>query len=389
MPDAASIPPTPGSAKSIYSKKSVRFRSGHFIIGNTQSHTSPIAIPNNSPPSLSMVNISSTPVFDTTSADEKDLGLTARPREIVPVHIPLRPSPENTNRPQLSLKFNDDIGITSALPTPMPGTNLPLEDPFDDKAATLVPENPISKISAGRTASDQGYIADMENTTEVNVINAALMSQPRISDAQSTIGHSPPNKKLSTTGSSSLVGDSGEDSPSDSPSRAQRALRRMHAFPPKFKMQPSMSKLPSEMPQYADVKQSHGNKAQQELLLSRTDDTNLEHQYARDHTNFVEDSEFGVDLFRCKTPDRDTSGELATITHATPDWPSLDEIEGANAFIAHKILGTQGNQVHSAANPFYPTARLVGSALRGVENADPAHYEGPSKVCNSYPSLTN
>jgi hypothetical protein len=378
MPDAASTPSTPHSAKSVCCKKSVTFRSGHSIIGNTLSHTSPIAIPRNSPPSLSMVNISSTPVFDTTSAEEKDLGLTARPQETVPVHIVSRPSPQNTSRSELSLKLDDEIGITSALPTPMPGTNLPFDDLFDDAAATLIAENPISKISAGRIASDQGYIADKESTTQVNDIDDAHMSQTRISCAQSTIDPSPADKKSSITGSTSLVNDSGENSPSNSPSRAQRALRRMHAFPPKFKMRP---RLPSEMPQYPDDKRSDGNEVQQEPMISRNEDDNLAHESGRDDINIVEDSEFGVDLFRCKTPNRDPAVELATITHAIHGRPSSDEIEKANASIALEVLGTQGSRVQSAASPSFSTPQRVGPALRGVENADPVHFEESTKVC--------
>jgi hypothetical protein len=221
----------------------------------------------------------------------------------------------------------------------------------------------------------------MESTKEVNDINAARISQTRISCAQSTIGPSPENKKLSTTGTSPLVGDSAEDSPCDSPTRAQRALRRMHAFPPKFKMQPSISRLPSEMPQYPDVKRSDSNETQQELLTSGTEDTNLEHHYGRDDANLVENSEFGVDLFRCKTPDRDPSVEQITITHAIIDRPSLDEIEETNASIALEILGTRGNQVHSAANPICSIPRPVGSAVKGTENAEPAHSEEFIKVC--------
>jgi hypothetical protein len=380
MPDEISVPPTPGSVKSFCSKKSVRFRSGHSIIGNAQSHTSPIIIPSNSAPSLSMVNISSTPVFETISKDEENLGLTARPPDMLQVHIPSTPSPKITNRPQLRLKLDDKIGTIPALPTPMPGTNLPLEDPFDDQAATLVSENLISNISGGRVASDQGYIADMEGSEEVNDTSALRMSQTRISYAHSTFDPPPANKKMSKTGTS-LVSDSGEESPSNSASRAQKALRRIHAFPPEFKMQSSRPRLPSEMLHDPDIKRSDGSEAQKGLLVSSSEEISLEHQHGRDHTRIVEDIEFSVDLFRCKMPDMPPSVKQATIPHSILDKPSSDEIEEAETSIAPCILQPRGNQVHPATNTFCPPPRPVESALRGIENADPAGSEEPIEVC--------
>jgi hypothetical protein len=89
----------------------------------------------------------------------------------------------------------------------------------------------------------------------------------------------------------------------------------------------------------------------------------------------VEDSEFGVDLFRCKTPNRDPAVELATITHAIHGRPSLDEIETL------EVLGTQGSRVQSAASPSFSTPQRFGPGLRGVENADPVHFEESTKVC--------
>jgi hypothetical protein len=138
------VPTTPRSARSASSKKSVRFRFGHTVIEGQHEPdrtSSPIAIPQFSP-SLPDLNVSKSPLLQ---LDSGLYGLTARPPSSLHLRVP---GPESSPQ-SMTVEPSDPI---SALPTPMPGTNLPLEDPFND-------------VVVGQTTSTAGDYSEYGGST--------------------------------------------------------------------------------------------------------------------------------------------------------------------------------------------------------------------------------
>ena len=249
------IPPTPSSAKSICSKKSVRFRSGHSVIGNVHQQSSPIAIPKKTHHSLLMINIPSTPAFQTNSDDEKSLGQTARNLEKLSSLVSSESSPEHSNRPQLSLKVEGAINCVPGLPTPMPGTNLPLEDPFNDTAVALRSEQPTNVTPTISTCLDQGYVSDEESNAVTDVINVARVRHPKMLTAQSTFDPSLGTKKSTEPVTSSLAHDH------------RRALLSTKDLPLVTQGQSTILR-PPETQYDADAERSDGSEAQKEPPVS-------------------------------------------------------------------------------------------------------------------------
>ncbi len=403
MPHEASVPPTPSSAKSISSKKSVRFRSGHSVIGNVHPHSSPITIPIKYPPSLAMVNISSTPMFDKTSDEEKDLGQTARPPETLPSHIPAGPSLKRTNRPQPSLEMKGKSSIVPALPTPMPGTNLPLEDPFDDAAATLHSEQPTSRIFTGQIVSDQGYISDEESNAERNDNKTACVPRTRIPSSKIAFDTSPEQENSTTSNAPPFVPSDRCESSKKSPSATQRTFRRTKALPLASNDQSGVPRLPSETQYDADAEPSDGSDGQKEPIKGVT--ARLHHHQGSHVADSAEDGEFGADLVRCKTPEYLRTAQQGHIPRLTVKKPSSDETEDAEFFVSagteaamkyadHAEKGLIKIGICSASDDLEmrrqrerlrsinlcPTLQSVGPTFGDVENVDPASLREPTKV---------
>ncbi|KAF7512099.1 hypothetical protein GJ744_002812 [Endocarpon pusillum] len=258
------VPPTPSSAKSIFSKKSVRFRSGHSVIGNVHQHSSPISVLGKNPPSLLTVDIPSTPAFETDSDDEKSLRQRARSLEQLSLPVSSRSCPKHSNRPQLSLKVEEAIKCGLELPTPMPGTNLPLEDPFNDTAAALCSEQPTIRTPTILICSDQGYISDEESNAGIDVIKTARARHPKMLTAQSTFDPSLATKKSTEPVTSSLANDNAKQSSNKSPTAARRALSSTNDLPLVTQERSTILRPPSETQYDADAERSDGSEAQKE-----------------------------------------------------------------------------------------------------------------------------
>jgi hypothetical protein len=324
--DQPQEPPTPTSIKSILSKKSVRFRSSHSVIDHMHRNSSPISIPTKSPPSLAMVDISNTPMFDTSSDEEKNLGQTARPSDLAPVHTLPSPPPRKTSRPQLDLgELDARLTGVPALPTPMPGTNLPLEDPFDDAAAALHSDHQLSK---GLFCSDQVYISDEESGGEASDIDI------RVSHDAAT------NKSLKGDPSSIKVSMQFEDnskatttpltSPSPgssngSPLTGQRTLRRMKNIPTTLNTSSLMLRMPSEAQYDADAERSDGSEAPKKTATSSVAQLQSHQISFEDETD--QDSQIGDELVSCKTQDHDRKATKMAVPRLTLKKPSSDETE--------------------------------------------------------------
>ena len=400
MPQEALIPPTPGSAKSISSRKSVRFRSGHSVIGSVRPQSSPITIPIKTPPSLPMVNISSTPVFEITSDEEKNLGQIAGAPQNLSLHVPSACPLKKTSRPQFSIETEDTAAIIQALTTPMPGTNLPLEDPFDDNAVASHSDHLTSRIPTCPIGSEQGYICDHESNTEMTEVQMTGVPPTIKCAAQSMLAPSPEQKVSTKPGTSSLVRDYQEQSSNNSPLAAQRTLRRANALPLTFKQQISTSRLPSETQYDADIEPSDGSEAQKETIK----DIAVKHE--SDET-MMEDSQFGVDLFRCKTHNQLRSRASGTIPCLTLKNPSSAEVEelafpsaaGSEAsmhsadYAGKASIGFEASAAPDTLETKQKQGRLNSINLRpkprseNTEDADPALSREPSKVCGRLLSL--
>jgi hypothetical protein len=332
LPHEASVPPTPGSAKSISSKKSVRFRSGHSVIGHMDSQSSPITIPTKSPPSLPMMNISNIAMFETTPDEEKNLGQTARPPETMPSHVPSGPSPRKSSRPGLCIETGNLSSPIQALPTPMPGTNLSLEDPFDDAAATLHPPQLTSNLLMAQVGSDKGYITDEESNAETHGIKTAANYQTESSSGQGS-PHSLVQKNNSTDCMvSPLNSDQKGQSANSSPSPAQRTLRRMKPLPSNIQMQLCIPRLPSETQYDADCEPSDSGGAQQQPIDGMP--SKLERRSGGHDKDTDQDSQFGADLVRCKTPVSQRPEPNDLVPRLTLRKPSSNETEEFSSYLS-------------------------------------------------------
>lgn len=320
----ASIPLAPSCAKSISLKKSVRFRSGHSVISHVHASSSPIPITIKPPPSLPMVNISSTPMSETASDEGRNLGSIGRPPETLPLHIPHVTSLENTSQSKLSLEIDDNFSGVQGLPTPMPGTTLPLDDPFDDVAAASRSECPASRLLTGQVDSDRGYISEQESDADMNEIR-------RTSSAQSNSASSPHNKDSLQLNLSGPTSNGGGGSWIKSPSADKRTIQIIKPLSSTFKAQPSLSSLPSETRSDTDAEPSDGGDQQKKPIRSMA----VKSQHHRMiYTDSTGDSHFGADLFGCKTPNKMRSAPRATFSHLALERPSSNEIKEAASFMS-------------------------------------------------------
>jgi hypothetical protein len=369
MPHDASGPPTPNSAKSFCSKKSVRFRSGHSVIGNVRPHSSPIIIPTKSPPSLSMVNISSTPVFETTVDENKDLGQTARPPETLPLYIPLSPSPGKTSPPYFSFKIEDKAGSVAALPTPMPGTNLPLEDPFDDAARAALRSDDTTIVQSDLKGSDLGYISYEKSNAESD-LRIETIPTTEMSSAQDVNDPAGENNETPGFYAFRVERDYCNGTSNISPSAPQRTLRRTKALHLPSKEQLNTLGWPSESQYDADAEPSDGSDTQNKSIESVA--AKIKHPYESLVTDHNGSSELGVNLARCKTPLRQRSATPGAVPRLTLERASSNETEES----ASSILTDRKEMIQSAGS--------ADKNLIGVETSLPS---GTSRISMQTESL--
>jgi hypothetical protein len=390
--EVVAAPSTPKSVKSISSKKSVRFRSGHSVIGNVLSHTSPITIPTKSPPSLSMVDIPNTPMFDTLSDEEKDIGKTARPPDSLLSHIPAGPSPRRTSRPQLSLDMEDVTCSVQALPTPMPGTNMPLEDPFDDAAAVLHPKSSASNILTSHAGSETGCLSNEESNVETH--ETRTVSRPPYAATSDS-----PQSKVS-----GLIPDLHEDPGGTNSCAPQRTLRHTKVLPFSSQPQSSFSRSSSETQYDADGEPSEDSEEQKETTNRVA--TRTQHASESHDKDIDQESQFGVDLVRCKTPNIQHSAPEPVLPRFTVTKPSSDETDGFPISVssgseavmqsadhakkelmdfqtcsASDVLDNQDSLGPSSSVNFGPTLRAISATCEGIEDVEPGCLIEPVKVC--------
>jgi hypothetical protein len=156
------------SEKSVKSKKSVHWRSSETMVTKLQD------IPKNFSPVLGTLE----------GLNEHFLGsalvLTARPP--LPISVlaamdNLDKKPQRIELPPPGLAEVEQVE-QPPLSTPMPGTNLPLEDPFDDNAA--IPENNIKVFEDSASVSVRGGVA-LEPATDIEIL---LDLTPRCVDTE-------------------------------------------------------------------------------------------------------------------------------------------------------------------------------------------------------------
>lgn len=399
MPHEPLVPLTPHSGKSVSPKKSVRFRSGHSIIGNVHLHSSPITIPIKCPPSLSMVDIPNKPMFDMASDEEKDLGQTARPPDTLPSHMPLGLFPNEPNRSQLSLGPEHKFYIVQALPTPMPGTNLPLEDPFDDSAAALHSGNLSTRTSTGQTGTDYGYVSDKET----NGTKTACISPLRLSSARSSPDPSPENSQHQKFKKVDAVKDSHHESLGNGPLAVERTMPRNEKPAVIFKKQESILRLPSETQYDADAEVSDDSVSQKAPIKSLV--FKVQHRQKSHGIGVSNHSDFGTDLVR-----RGMGDPLRSTVNSTVQWTiaqrsSSDETEeiamsvsagneavlqsaniaekgsnGMDKSYASDILQTTRQQKRSASKNICANLLPVEPTFEGMANAERAPGREPYQV---------
>ncbi|KAL9115136.1 MAG: hypothetical protein Q9227_000930 [Pyrenula ochraceoflavens] len=139
-------------------KGSVHFNANPEIVEPT-SELPPV--PNREVPSLMGVNISRTPLLSLASLDASPDEPKVSKRAM-PINISGRPASSHDRKESLKMSTSDDVCGPSerpyeSLPTPMPGTNLPLEDPFDvihttERGAETQIELPIRSSELDRLA---------------------------------------------------------------------------------------------------------------------------------------------------------------------------------------------------------------------------------------------
>ncbi|KAL2444403.1 hypothetical protein ABEF95_016534 [Exophiala dermatitidis] len=126
-------------------RKSVRFRPGTSIIG-LQPKSSPIDIPK-ATPALPPVRLATTPLQQCLKSDQPDLVPTARPTEtpILKSSATFRLAIAATDPADIlkDVERNERVGGPvglDGLPTPFPGTNVPIDNPFEDPIELDDPE---------------------------------------------------------------------------------------------------------------------------------------------------------------------------------------------------------------------------------------------------------
>lgn len=344
-------------------------------------------------------------MFEETSDEEMNHGQTARPLDKLPTHIPFDRSPEKNNRLSLSLELQDNIGIVPAIPTPLPGTNIPLEDPFDDAAAAaaLRSGHAANGILTRATGADRGYILNGESCMEWADFETAHITRKRVSSVQKTSISAPESKSYPTSNGPPASPDGRYDSSSNSPSVAPKTLQHIQALPLTSKEQASISRLPSETQYDADTERSDGSEAQKEPMNIM--DVEPQHQGERKESDILDDSEFGAALVRCKTPDLVQSGTQGTVRRPSLKKSSPSESEEVTSSIyagseavmqfvgdeekrlmsietpfAADILRTEEEQEYFTCIDLSPKLQCVQPSFEGMENVDWINSRAPTKV---------
>lgn len=215
------------SEKSVKSKKSVQWRSSEStaLVRGGDEQASPKDIPKNFSPILP-------DMVDSEHFLGSQIALTARPPP-TPILSALEQADQRPHSIEMQRPVLADITQLPLL-TPMPGTNLPLEDPFDDAAA--VPESDIKIFEDPDCASDY-CSASPEPVPKVQVLIGVAPS------SFATLAVSECLEHLPTSRASSKAYDADNDSYISEDSNAIDATARIHPKPPNMR---AMSRSSSE-----------------------------------------------------------------------------------------------------------------------------------------------
>lgn len=402
MPHVPSVPLTPTSAKSVSSKKSVRFRSGHSVILNAHSNSSPISIPVKSPPSLSMVDIPSTSLFELTSDKPRDLERPAKPAESPSSNILPDPFFTEPNRSILPRKLEEEFFDVGKLRSPIPGTDSPLGDPFDDAAAALYFDNQKAKVSTVQTTSDRDYISDEGSNADMNGTGSACTRPSKIASAQGVTDCSLANVDTQKFNQPDVAEDSHDLSLNSSVSPVEIVTRRTKTSIPTLEEQLIMSRLPSETQYDADAEVSDGG----ELKREPTKNVDAKFQYRQEIHQMVinEHNASDANIVRPSTWGALSSARNATVPCATLEKPSLGKTEevpvhlsaGSEGVVhsadraerglienkmspASDILVARRQQKHLTSTSLGPELPPFEPSFRGIANAEQAALGGPNQ----------
>ena len=166
--------------KSPSPRKSIRFRSRLQRSPTKIEHSSPIDIPTQDFPVLPRINVSGIALSDAVVAAVANPNLTARPPPFLDIQYPEDANNKVQTRPVENPRDRIvDQHPDSNLPTPMPGTNLPLEDPFSSAVIFEVHGNDSAGCysSAGETEADWNSID--HNISNQTAHGAKLLEEAR------------------------------------------------------------------------------------------------------------------------------------------------------------------------------------------------------------------
>lgn len=380
----AVAPHTPISVKSISSKKSVRFRSGHSVIGNVLPQSSPIASPTRSPPSLPMVDISNTPMFEEISKEEENYGQKARLPETLLPNMPSGLSPRKSSPPQLFTNLEDATYGARTLPTPMPGTNLPLEDPFQDPVPALRHGPSPGNVHVSEGGPSTHYLPEESNAASDNT-NIAGTDRMENCSAHSKPPSYSDTKKSSPSEVSQSVPDSHDGSSNSSPHRTLRRMKPLYDGSPGIS---SFCKLTPEIESGADAEASEDIETQKKKIS----DVALEGGYHSENCDIEidRDSQSGSDLVRCETPEMQQVAVLAEIPILRVRGPSSDEsVESSSSYPSasgratrqenRPIIGQTSCASDLSEKENFP--KHMFGIDEDVEDVEPHSLIEPSKVC--------
>ena len=156
------------SPKSHSSRKSVWFRYRHSTVPDDIEHSSPIAIPKDQPPVLPNMDFSNSALYDPNVAPFPPIVQTARP----PASVTLGQTIGSISSQGVDDELNSSPAKSSmskadstGLPTPMPGTNLPLDDPFNDVDVARSPRHPSQNDISPPILSEASLVIHPSNAT--------------------------------------------------------------------------------------------------------------------------------------------------------------------------------------------------------------------------------
>lgn len=248
---------------------------------------------------------------------------TAKPIDPQQSHLSTCPTPPQATRQSMSLEIERNFGIIQALPSPMPGSNMPLDDPFDDAAAALFrSEHSATKASTRESCLSKHHLSDKHNKAAMDELRTTPDAQMGVSSTQVTYDSSPEND---VSKQSAITSRNSDQSTNNSPSPCPRTLRRTKVIPLIPNEQSSIPKSQSESQHGANMENSDCLDAKPESTKGTT--ITLQQPDESYETRLSEDCEFGADLFRCKTLAETRSAVRGRVPILTFNKPSSDETD--------------------------------------------------------------